>query len=47
MQYGGPATAHITGRWAGRPVDAWYDRRDGCRIARWNQLVPLLPDVRS
>ncbi|MFJ8360715.1 SSI family serine proteinase inhibitor [Streptomyces sp. NPDC093984] len=47
LQYGGPATAHVTGRWAGRPVDAWFDRGNGCRIARWDALVPLLPDVRS
>ncbi|WP_437046032.1 SSI family serine proteinase inhibitor [Streptomyces sp. enrichment culture] len=47
MQYGGPATARITGTWAGRPVDATYDRRDGCRIARWDRLVPLLPDLGS
>ncbi|MEU6094172.1 SSI family serine proteinase inhibitor [Streptomyces sp. NPDC047079] len=47
MQYGGPATAHIFGTWAGRPVDARYDRRDGCQVARWDSLVPLLPDVRS
>jgi hypothetical protein len=47
MQYGGPATARITGVWAGHPVDARYDRSDGCQIARWNDLVPLLPDVRS
>ncbi|MFC9506598.1 SSI family serine proteinase inhibitor [Streptomyces sp. NPDC057002] len=45
MQYGGPATAHITGTWAGRPVDATYDRRDGCQISRWDRLVPLLPDI--
>ncbi|MGX4690914.1 SSI family serine proteinase inhibitor [Streptomyces sp. JNUCC 63] len=45
MQYGGPATAHVTGTWAGRPVDAYYDRGDGCRIDRWNRLVPLLPDL--
>ncbi|MBT2415268.1 hypothetical protein J7I94_32820 [Streptomyces sp. ISL-12] len=45
MQYGGPATAHVTGVWAGQRVDATYDRRDGCRIARWNRLVPLLPDL--
>ncbi|WP_435849413.1 SSI family serine proteinase inhibitor [Streptomyces tibetensis] len=43
MQYGGPATAHVTGTWAGRPVDATYDRRDGCQISRWDRLVPLLP----
>ncbi|MFF5106238.1 SSI family serine proteinase inhibitor [Streptomyces sp. NPDC000134] len=47
MQYGGPATARITGTWAGRPVDATYDRRDGCQIRRWDRLVPLLPDLRS
>ncbi|WP_371670398.1 SSI family serine proteinase inhibitor [Streptomyces sp. NBC_00289] len=45
MQYGGPATAHVTGTWAGRPVDATYDRGDGCRIARWDRLVPFLPEV--
>ncbi|MFF4566885.1 SSI family serine proteinase inhibitor [Streptomyces sp. NPDC001435] len=47
MVYGGPATAHVTGTWAGRPVDATYDRSNGCEIARWNQMVPLLPDIRS
>lgn len=46
MQYGGPATAHVTGTWAGRPVDASYDRSDGCQIGRWDRLVPLLPDLR-
>lgn len=47
MQYGGPATAHVTGTWAGRPVDARFDRGDGCQIARWNALAPLLPNLRS
>ncbi|WP_030168748.1 SSI family serine proteinase inhibitor [Streptomyces sp. NRRL S-813] len=47
MQYGGPATARITGTWAGRPVDATYDRGDGCEIGRWDRLVPLLPDLGS
>ncbi|KMS73635.1 hypothetical protein ACM01_18030 [Streptomyces viridochromogenes] len=47
MQYGGSATAHVTGTWAGRPVDARYDRGDGCEIARWDRLVPLLPDLRQ
>jgi hypothetical protein len=46
MQYGGPATAHVTGDWAGRPVDTTYDRSDGCEIARWDRLVPVLPDQR-
>ncbi|MFI8204457.1 SSI family serine proteinase inhibitor [Streptomyces sp. NPDC085937] len=45
MQYGGPATARITGTWAGRPVDATYDRTNGCAIARWDRLVPLLPET--
>ncbi|MEH0634832.1 SSI family serine proteinase inhibitor [Streptomyces bottropensis] len=47
MQYGGPATAHVTGTWAGRRVDARYDRRNGCEIARWDALVPVLPDLRA
>lgn len=47
MQYGGPATAHVTGTWAGRPVDARYDRSNGCEIGRWDRLVPLLPDRRQ
>jgi hypothetical protein len=47
MQYGGPATAHVTGTWAGRPVDARFDRADGCQMARWDALVPLLPDTHT
>ncbi|MEU6823817.1 SSI family serine proteinase inhibitor [Streptomyces atriruber] len=43
MQYGGPATAHVTGVWQGRPVDATYDRSNGCEISRWDGLVPVLP----
>ncbi|MFJ9098985.1 SSI family serine proteinase inhibitor [Streptomyces sp. NPDC102405] len=45
MLYGGPATAHVTGTWAGRPVDTWFDRSDGCDIARWDRFVPLLPSM--
>ncbi|MER0447055.1 SSI family serine proteinase inhibitor [Streptomyces sp. NPDC006711] len=44
--YGGPATAHITGSWAGRPVDATYNRANGCEISRWDNLVPVLPEAR-
>jgi hypothetical protein len=47
MLYGGPATARVTGSWAGRPVDAAYDRSDGCAIERWDRMVPLLPRVGS
>ncbi|WP_441349409.1 hypothetical protein [Streptomyces sp. 8L] len=43
--YGGPETAHVTGVWHGRVVDATFDRRNGCEITRWRQLVPLLPDL--
>ncbi|MDX3308970.1 SSI family serine proteinase inhibitor [Streptomyces sp. ME08-AFT2] len=46
MRYGGPATAHVTGRWAGRPVDATFDRSNGCQIERWDRFVPLLPGPR-
>ncbi|MGP3924588.1 SSI family serine proteinase inhibitor [Streptomyces sp. 8N616] len=45
MMYGGPTTARITGTWAGRPVDARFDRRNGCEIARWNKLRPVLPEA--
>ncbi|MFH8802774.1 SSI family serine proteinase inhibitor [Streptomyces sp. NPDC017936] len=44
-RYGGPSTAHVTGRWAGRPVDTTFDRSDGCEIARWDRFVPLLPEA--
>jgi hypothetical protein len=43
--YGGPATARVTGMWQGRGVDASFERTDGCEIARWNALVPALPDL--
>ncbi|MEU4681779.1 SSI family serine proteinase inhibitor [Streptomyces xinghaiensis] len=45
MIYGGQATARITGSWAGRPVNARYNRVNGCEIARWNRLRPVLPGV--
>ncbi|WP_020117582.1 SSI family serine proteinase inhibitor [Streptomyces canus] len=45
MLYGGPATAHVTGTWAGRPVDARFDRSNGCETARWDRFVPLLPSM--
>ncbi|WP_198598161.1 SSI family serine proteinase inhibitor [Blastococcus atacamensis] len=42
-QYGGPQTARITGRWAGEPVELDLSRSDGCRIAQWDGLGPVLP----
>lgn len=41
--YGGPQTAHVTGRWKGKPVDLALSRVDGCRIEQWGRLGPLLP----
>ncbi|MBT2490441.1 hypothetical protein J7E96_18345 [Streptomyces sp. ISL-96] len=45
-QYGGPATARITGTWNGRSVDATFNQGNGCEISRWRQMVPVLPSVR-
>ena len=46
QQYGGPQRARITGVWRGTPVNARFNRTDGCQIARWNALddvfTPLL-----
>jgi hypothetical protein len=40
--YGGPQSAHITGRWDGEAVDLEVTRVDGCRIAQWDSLGVLL-----
>lgn len=40
--YGGPDRATVTGTWRGRAVDVQLTRVDGCRIAQWEQLGPLL-----
>ncbi|MFI8517358.1 SSI family serine proteinase inhibitor [Streptomyces sp. NPDC085481] len=45
QQYGGPAIAHITGKWRGRSIDARFSRTDGCEIDRWENLRPVLPRV--
>ena len=42
-QYGGPQTARIPGRWKGEDVDLDVSRVDGCAIAQWDRLGPLLP----
>jgi hypothetical protein len=41
--YDGPQTARVTGRWRGEPVDLELGRNNGCRIAQWDSLGPLLP----
>ncbi|GLW01961.1 SSI family serine proteinase inhibitor [Streptomyces lavendulae] len=47
FQDGGPAKARITGTWHGRKVDSTFHRKNGCDIARWNDLEPVLPSARS
>ena len=41
--YGGPQTARVSGTVAGEPVDAQFSRTDGCAIARWDRLAPIVP----
>jgi hypothetical protein len=43
--FGGAQTAHISGTWQGKPVDARLSRTDGCQITRWDALVGLLPSA--
>lgn len=40
--YGGPETATVRGTYRGAPVDLALSRTDGCRIAQWDRLGPLL-----
>ncbi len=42
--YGGPQRAHISGTIGGRRVNVTINRGDGCGIAEWNRLLPLLGD---
>jgi hypothetical protein len=43
--FGGPETATIKGTIRGEPVDASFSRSDGCEIARWDKVKPLLDQV--
>ncbi|WP_324277558.1 SSI family serine proteinase inhibitor [Blastococcus brunescens] len=45
QQFGGPQTAHVIGRWGGESVDVRLARSDGCLIAQWDSLVPLVPEA--
>ncbi len=47
QQYGGPETARVLGRWGGEPVDLALSRVDGCRLAQWDSLGPVLPETVS
>jgi hypothetical protein len=40
--YGGPEVARITGTLRGERVDARFSRENGCEIARWEAVQPLL-----
>ncbi|SRR6266508_2505042 len=43
LVYGGPQVARVRGRYRGRAVDAKLNRENGCEVARWSALVPLVP----
>jgi hypothetical protein len=45
--YGGPQKAHVTGWWAGRPVNTYFKRNNGCETARWNKFSSLLGAVQD
>ncbi len=40
--YGGPRKATITGTYQDEPVSATFNQENGCEIARWNQIAPVL-----
>lgn len=42
MQYGGPATAKVTGSVDGKEVSAAFTRTDGCQIALWDAAKSVL-----
>lgn len=42
QQYGGPATALVTGTRAGQPISREFDLKDGCGISDWRNALPLL-----
>ena len=42
MIYGGPQVATVLGPGAGVDVAARFVRTDGCEIARWDRITPLL-----
>ena len=41
--YGGPETATMRGSRNGTPLNASFARNNGCEIARWDTITPLLP----
>ena len=47
QQYGGPERARVQGIVDGTDVSAELSRANGCEIARWDSLAPLLATVAS
>lgn len=45
QQYGGPQVALVTGTFGGRQVHCRFSLTDGCEIARWHALAPLLGGI--
>ena len=41
--YGGPQEADVSGTFRGRPVQAHFDRGNGCEIERWDKVAFLFP----
>jgi hypothetical protein len=43
--YGGPQTADVRGTYKGRPIQAQFNRTNGCEIERWDKVQFLFPDA--
>jgi Subtilisin inhibitor-like len=41
--YGGPQVAEVRGTFDGRPVEARFNRTNGCEMERWNRHEFLFP----
>lgn len=41
--FGGPEEADVTGTYRGEPVNAHFDKGNGCEIARWESVSFLFP----
>lgn len=46
-QFGGPETATVTGTVDGEPVQAEFDRTNGCEISRWETVETLAGPIVS
>jgi hypothetical protein len=43
--FGGPETATISGTLERKRVEGSFSRQDGCAIARWDKVAPLLAEA--